>query len=164
MLPAFADRGSTLSITNHVVRALPLNPFVVASISAVLLLSWLVAAWVGMDREPLLIFAGALAISTYFSSTSWDYNLITAYPLLLLVAARAVAKDGNLSWKLASIASVAMLVAGRGAFTPTGQLLGQVAVLIWIALLIVRTGLSERHSSDQTDHGTPIFTHPDERS
>src|SRR5207244_8199294 len=33
--------------------------------------------------------AGALAVSTYLQSTSWDYNLVTTYPLLVVMFLRA---------------------------------------------------------------------------
>jgi hypothetical protein len=36
-----------------------------------------------------MAFAGALAVSTYVPRTSFDYNLITTYPLLLLLFLRA---------------------------------------------------------------------------
>ena len=36
-----------------------------------------------------LALAGALAVSTYLQATSNDYNLITTYPLLLLLFLRA---------------------------------------------------------------------------
>jgi hypothetical protein len=50
---------------------------------------WMVASARRLPEDPTLIFAGGLAISTYFSSVSYDYNLITVYPLLVLLFVRA---------------------------------------------------------------------------
>ncbi|HEY2735453.1 MAG TPA: glycosyltransferase family 87 protein [Polyangiales bacterium] len=43
--------------------------------------------------RPALTLAAALAISTYFAATSWDYNLITVYPLLVLLFIEARRTD-----------------------------------------------------------------------
>jgi len=50
-------------------------------------------AWAGARAiargEDWWALAGALAVSTYNQRTSWDYNLITVYPLLVLLLLRA---------------------------------------------------------------------------
>jgi hypothetical protein len=59
-------------------------------ISIALLGLW---AWAGARAiargEDWWALAGALAVSTYNQRTSWDYNLITIYPLLVLLLLRA---------------------------------------------------------------------------
>jgi hypothetical protein len=41
-----------------------------------------------LERDPLVVLSGLLAISTFFQNTSNDYNLVTAYPFLFLLFAR----------------------------------------------------------------------------
>jgi hypothetical protein len=47
---------------------------------------WSVFAMKRFDQATAYVFAGALALSSYFSRTSYDYNLLTVYPLLWLLA------------------------------------------------------------------------------
>jgi hypothetical protein len=138
VLPSFANQSANLFVFSHPLRALP-APFAIG-LGALLLGSWAAASWRRLGGERLLIFAGALAISTYFSSVSWDYNLITAYPLLLLVAARALEPDSSFIWRLTSVISVVAIASGRGLFSPTAQLLVQIAVLVGIAWLVISEG------------------------
>jgi hypothetical protein len=55
----------------------------------------LAAAWIWGGKRALargdaaMALAGALAVSTYAQTTSFDYNLMTTYPLLLLIFLRA---------------------------------------------------------------------------
>lgn len=58
---------------------------------ALLLGAWAAAAW-RIDDD--LAFAGALAISTFAIPTSWDYNLICAYPLIAVLFARRDIRHG----------------------------------------------------------------------
>jgi hypothetical protein len=71
-----------------------LNPIAPAGVSWLLslplLLTWLVAAGRRLPDDPVIVFAGGLAISTYFGSVSNDYNLITTYPLLMVLFVRAL--------------------------------------------------------------------------
>jgi hypothetical protein len=137
VLPELAELPRELSISNHVLDALPLLPVVRVAVGLALVGSWFLAASTRLDSSPSMVFAGALAISTYFSSISWDYNLITAYPLLLLVTARALDPTRSPAWKVASLGAVLALAAGRGVFTPAVQLLAQVVVLVAIAWLVI---------------------------
>jgi hypothetical protein len=50
---------------------------------------WLLAATRVLRRDPALALSGALAISTYFSGISYDYNLVTTMPLLVVLYSRA---------------------------------------------------------------------------
>ena len=61
-----------------------------------LLAVWVVASARRLPDDPTLVFAGALAISTYYSKTSYDYNLITVYPLLVLLFVRVMAEPRSL--------------------------------------------------------------------
>jgi len=51
--------------------------------------TWLVAAFKSALRDPLLVLAGLLAISTYYQCSAFDYNLTTTYPLFLVLLIRA---------------------------------------------------------------------------
>lgn len=54
-----------------------------------LLILWIVTGFRSSDRgDRAGVLAGALAISTFFSYTSYDYNLITTYPLLVVLFTR----------------------------------------------------------------------------
>lgn len=59
---------------------------------------WSVWAWAGfknIKRQPASIFAGALACSTFFSGVSFDYNLITVYPLLFYIGSGLFQRGPN---------------------------------------------------------------------
>jgi glycosyl transferase family 87 len=87
-------------------------------------------------------FAGALAVSTYVQRVSFDYNLITTYPLLLLLFLRARRTDrwGLLVFGLFSIAGDRRLFSMPNAqiLTPYLHLQLQVAFLLVTALVIGR--------------------------
>ena len=55
-----------------------------------LLLLWCAVSIRWIKDRPAIVFLGALAISTYFSGVSYDYNLITVYPLLSILLIGAV--------------------------------------------------------------------------
>jgi hypothetical protein len=54
---------------------------------------WCFSAARAIALRPLLTFAATLAMSSYFAGTSYDYNLITTYPLLLLLFIEAQRTD-----------------------------------------------------------------------
>jgi hypothetical protein len=87
VLPAFAAHLPGVSLHSHSVPAT--FGGAASLVSAMLVVAWCAAAFLRMDRAPALVFAGALAVSTYVARTSFDYNLVTAYPLLLVCFARA---------------------------------------------------------------------------
>jgi hypothetical protein len=64
-------------------------------LSSPLLLAWLLAAGRRLPDDPVIIFAGGLAISTYFPPVSNDYNLVTAYPLLMVLFVRALSERSS---------------------------------------------------------------------
>ena len=146
VLPSFMSRAPDAFVYSHTLSTLHLPSFVTLGLSLGLLCSWAVLAWYRFGDAPLLILAGALAISTYFSSTSWDYNLITTYPLLLVLTGRALTPGGRFEWKVASFVAVLVIVAGRGLFTPSGQVLAQVGTLIGIAWLALRCNPNTKQS------------------
>jgi len=138
VLPAFAGTPTGLAEYSHPLRSLS-PPLAGYSLALLLFASWGVAAWKRLERKPLLVYAGALAISTYFSATSYDYNHITTYPLLLLAAARALDHRSSSAWKVATLVSVFAVASGRGLLTPSVQLFVQVAALSLLGLLVAVT-------------------------
>ncbi len=84
------------------------------ALKGALLAFWGVAAARRLRQDPALVFAGALALSTYFSAVSFDYNLLTTYPLLLLLFLRSRSADrsGALAFALLSL-GLGCIVSGR---------------------------------------------------
>jgi hypothetical protein len=89
-LPEFAALTPTPSQFSHSLAgaAAPFDPW---PLQAVLLLAWAAAALRAWRDDPTLVLAGALAASTSVARTSFDYNLLTALPLLLVQFQRATA-------------------------------------------------------------------------
>ena len=86
VLPAFAAHLPAESLHSH---SVPATAGAAAGVvSAVMVAAWCVAALLRLERAPVEIFAGALAVSTYVAGTSFDYNLVTVYPLLIVLFAR----------------------------------------------------------------------------
>jgi hypothetical protein len=105
------------------------------ALGAPLLLAWCAAAaWI-FARDPMLVLAGGLAISTYFAGTSWDYNLITAYPLLVLLFRRAFLPGaGPQAYALLLLGLVAV-VGHRGAFAAMPRGVWLHLALQWVFLM-----------------------------
>jgi hypothetical protein len=84
--------------------------------------------------------AGALAVSTYNQRTSWDYNLITVYPLLvlLLLRARQTNRWALLAFGVFTIAGDRRLFTFPNAhfLTPQLQLALELAFLAITALVV----------------------------
>lgn len=107
-LPKFAAVFTPEAMFMHSLGSL-LGPTLVWPTRIFLLLwlaLWCVAVVVAPANRKWEALAGALAISTYFANTSWDYNLVTTYPLLLCAFLRAV--DTN-RWTVLVIGTIAVL-------------------------------------------------------
>jgi hypothetical protein len=91
-LPRFMARlpGPSLYFSHSVPALTAPLPDLSRDIGIGLLVIWCIAAIREIERDPALIFAGALAISTYFAAISYDYNLMTTYPLFFVLFCRAV--------------------------------------------------------------------------
>jgi hypothetical protein len=102
---------------------------------------WVWAAGRAFQRGEIATpVAGALALSTYLQATSYDYNLVTTYPLLLLTFLKARATDrwGVLALGLLSIVGERQLFADQKGvlLNPTTHVLLQVAFLVQSAVLL----------------------------
>lgn len=87
------------------------------ALGAPLLLAWCAAAALVFERDAELVFAGGLAISTSFAATSWDYNLITAYPLLVVLFRRMLRPGAGWLPFALLVAGLIGIVGHRGLIT-----------------------------------------------
>lgn len=102
--------------------------------------------WIGwklpIDDEEL-VFAMALALSTYLPRATFDYNLITLYPFLALLFQRAVR---SVDWRTPFIIAVSVLIGLR--FFLSSEKIYFNGIHVWIYMLswffIVRTLPSSR--------------------
>lgn len=94
-LSGFASYKMVLSYLNHSVQYM----FEAKVVNILIFLSvfgaWIVKRLYVKDDDLKITFAGALAVSTYFSAVSYDYNLITTYPLLAVLFLELVK---NFTW------------------------------------------------------------------
>jgi hypothetical protein len=138
VLPAFAAHLPAESLHSH---SVPATAGAAAGIvSALCIAPWCVAAFLRMERAPLEVFAGAVAVSTYVAGTSFDYNLVTAYPLLIVLAARMLDRG-----RWAPLASLLVLTLGLVAVTGHRGWFGHYAtfhVALQIAWLIAAAVLA----------------------
>jgi len=145
IIPSFAkvitpDTEWSHSISTFVGDNYPVFGFILA---ALLMLSW---AWAGaraIERDDAgTAFAGALATATYVARTSYDYNLVSVYPLLLLLFFRAQRTNrwALLVFGLFAIAGDRRLFAIKGAhiLTPSLHLTLELAFLLMAALVVGR--------------------------
>jgi hypothetical protein len=114
-LPAFAAQLSEVAIYSHSVPA-TLGPLPARWVSGGLLLVWAAVAFYRFSSRPRELFAGALAISTYFAGTSYDYDLITVYPLLVVALQAALTRARPIDWASWTVFLVGLIavVAHRG--------------------------------------------------
>ena len=103
--------------------------------------TWVWACRRGLREQPVLTMAGLLAMSTYFAKVSYDYNLITTYPLLLLLLIRAqtTGRFGLLVLGLIAMFSDRALFADKNSLflNPTSHLALQLA---WLVLVAIEVG------------------------
>jgi hypothetical protein len=122
VLPAFAAHLPAESLHSHSVPAT--FGGAARAVSAVVILAWCVAAFLRDHRAPLEVLAGALAVSTYVAGTSFDYNLVTVYPLLVVQLRRML---GGARWE--SLGAFLVLVLGLVAVTAHRGWFGRHATL-----------------------------------
>lgn len=100
ILPQWSVKRQGRDISVHGVHSVVTNLKWVGPMLAILILGvWSRFSLRWLRRDPLLVFAGALAISTFIPGISNDYSLVTAYPLFMILFARALtAEDGRAYW------------------------------------------------------------------
>lgn len=154
VLPAFSSIILAAMPNNHSLQSLiPGFPGVGWLLGFGLLGAWAVATWRCVQRaEPALALAGALAVSTYFQGTSWDYNLITTFPLLILLFLRARTSD---RWAVLALGVVALLV-DRHLFADPGLFLVPSVHIALQAAFLLLAALEAAHPAD-AEPGTASF-------
>ena len=90
VLPVFAQSDSGPSHYSHSLSFLreSYGTWAEALARILVLLPWILAAFRCFRSDPAIILAGALASSVYIASTSYDYNLLVTFPLLVLLFQR----------------------------------------------------------------------------
>jgi hypothetical protein len=89
VLPRLAIMNGTLSAVAHSIWGLfdpglgSVRNFGVVSVGFLMLIPWAIFGMRSLESNVGYVFSGALAVSTFFAKTSYDYNLITVYPLLV---------------------------------------------------------------------------------
>jgi hypothetical protein len=134
-LPEFASVIWAPSWFSHALVS-TVGPFIANLMAALVLLVWCGAAVRRWSSDPALVMAGTLAASTTLARTSYDYNLITALPLLLVQFQRAT--DGprwDAKLDAALIAGVIAVVAHRGVIAGSPELMHAKVLLLWGWLL-----------------------------
>jgi hypothetical protein len=151
VLPAtFRESGSGLHLFAHSLYSLPIPGLLVAVLGLAMVLPWIAAAYRRFTDAPLLVLSGGLAISTYFGELSYDYNLVTVLPLILLVVAMGIEETGFGLWKALSLIVSLVVLAGRDLLTPIGLVVGQALTLGSIGLALAtrpQTGSEDEKGS-----------------
>jgi hypothetical protein len=142
VLPKYAD---TITVTREWSHSIPTFVGAYHGKFGMFLGACLVAAWVWAGGRALargdaaMALAGSLAVSTYIPRTSYDYNLISVYPLLLLLFLRAQRTNrwALLAFGVFAIAGDRRLFAMSGAkiFTPVLHLALEIAFLVVAAVV-----------------------------
>jgi hypothetical protein len=155
-LPIFAAQISEVAVYSHSVPA-TLGAAPARGLGVALLLVWATVAFFRYSRRPREVLAGALAISTYFAATSYDYNLITVYPLLVVLLWRALARREPIDWA----SWVVFLLGAVAVLAPRGWLVGSPRTLVFFQLvwLFLAAGLVLAHGAPESvDRGDAAET------
>ena len=150
VLPAFAKRGNPLVVFSHSLASTvgPEFPNFTLALFGSIVAVWVWAAGRAFARGDVAgAVAGALAVSTYLQGTSWDYNLVTTYPLLVVMFLRA-RQSGR--WGVLAIGLIGIIgdrqiyqAPEPALLTPTFHIAIQVAFLILSAVVVATTAPSE---------------------
>lgn len=84
IIKEFSGHRMVFGVINHSVQYLSSNKLVNTLTFVTILATW-VYRYRFDRRQSAVTLSGALAISTFYSATSFDYNLITTYPLILIL-------------------------------------------------------------------------------
>ena len=107
-------------------------------VSGTIFLAWGIFLTRVKDADRRILFAGALALSTYVVQTSYDYNLLTTYPLLAVLIAASL-RERRSHFALAMCLMGLFAVGHRNIFlwTDRGRLLPAVLQIGWLLTLAV---------------------------
>lgn len=139
-LPTFAAQVPEPFRYAHTLRQIDLSrPWIVPVLGISMLAGWIAVAARRLEKDPVLVFAGGLAISTFFANTSYDYNLITTYPLLVTLFLRALQRSGLRGWFVWGLLMLGLYVmlGNHGSLKWPARPAGFHVVLQWAWLLAV---------------------------
>jgi hypothetical protein len=150
VLPSYSDTYTPRTIWCHSITSFvgPNRPNFARLLVAGLMGVWVWAGGRAVARgDAAMAFAGSLAVSTYAPRTSFDYNLISVYPLLLLLFLRAQRTNrwGLLAWGVFAIAGDRRLFEHPHStvFSPDLHLAVQLAFLVTTAVVVARSDEAE---------------------
>jgi hypothetical protein len=162
VLPKYANTLTPLNAWNHATPSFigGQYPGFAWMVCLGLLAVWVWAGARAVGRgDHALALAGALAVSTFVQRTSFDYNLISGYPLLVLLFLRAQATNrwALLVFGLVAIAGDRRLFAARDAvlLTPHLHLTMELAFLVVTALVVARPAEDEAALARRPALSTP---------
>jgi len=136
-VPRFATQDAQHLPYGHALGSLPFGQLTSLVAVGGLLCLWAFASWRRLRDSPSVVMAGAIAISTYFSAVSWDYNLITVYPLILLVVARAIDREASRLWIAAAGMLATSFFVARGLVPGSIHVTLQIASLAFVAWILI---------------------------
>jgi hypothetical protein len=157
VLPGWSSLIHPLSVYSHSLAALTEGNRALATILFAAMVSiWSLASLRGLFADTRLVFAGALALSTYFAGISYDYNLVTTYPLLAVLIDRAETKEDSVhscaAWLV--ILGLVAVVGHRGVFLSAGVYGLKIHVIAQVVWLVVATRALIRPTSSQVSAGS----------
>jgi hypothetical protein len=134
-LPEFAATTWAPSWFSHALVS-TVGSFYATTMALVVLLVWGRAAVRRWSSDPALAVAGTLAASTVLARTSYDYNLITALPLLLVQFQRSTeGARWDAKQDLVLVGGVLAVVGHRGVIAASPELIHAKVLLLWGWLL-----------------------------
>lgn len=120
------SRAYVVGFTHSPVVYIPwFNGVIAYGLAAIVYVLWCLRA--RTDRNDSYVFAGSLALSTYFSGVSFDYNLVTVLPLMILLACQS-------QWRLFAFGSLAFFL-HRGIVISLSPALGIILTLVQLGFL-----------------------------
>jgi len=94
LISNFASWETPLTYLSHSLQSI-LAPKIFSKLIFLFMISiWTIKAIFDKKNDPKISFAGTLAISTYYSNVTYDYNLITTYPFLVIIFSELI-----INWK-----------------------------------------------------------------
>jgi len=130
-LPEFALTGGGVSYTSHTLYR-GLGGLAIKLPGLILWGRWVFREW---NRERALVLSAMLAIATFFPNNSADYNLVTAFPFLLLLVFKNWPKpESKNNWALTCLTLFA-LIGDRTVWDLIGSSRGNTYVhVLWFIL------------------------------
>jgi uncharacterized membrane protein len=146
ILRSFASEHPARLVFGHGLPTYFAPVFAAALMTLLGLAAWAAARHSFSGEDVPLAFAFALIIATFFTRTSYDYNLITAYPLVVVLVARLAR---TASWPLfAAVAALTLSVAGDRypfRYSPTLLVLLEVLAIALAGFAVLRMSIAGRN-------------------